>query len=120
MLDDGSDMSLPPEHLDRLESPANSARPSGTLTIDRTGVDRPSAQHRLHPSMRVRIRNLTSQPQLNGRQGILLEFDAAKGCWGVILDDGSDMSLPPQNLLSIEVEQRVLPGSAGARRSVAV
>jgi len=46
----------------------------------------------------VRIIGLSARPDLNGRQGRLIEFDVHQGRWNVMLDDGSGVSLRPTNL----------------------
>jgi len=46
----------------------------------------------------VKVRGLRARPELNGKEGSLLDFDAQEGRWRVVMDDGTGLRLQPQNL----------------------
>jgi hypothetical protein len=48
--------------------------------------------------LRVLLGGLAGRPELNGRLGRVLSFDAAAGRHGVELDDGSRLAIKPANL----------------------
>jgi len=101
LLDDGTGLSLKPEALEVIEEPTIAARApidaGESNEAEQTGAAAGSVAGLL-PGARVRLRSLTSRPDLNGQQGSLVEFEAEHGRWKVILDDGSGLALRPHNL----------------------
>jgi len=87
--DDGSKGRLRPAHL-RPEPPPP-RRGHGTTAGFRCGC-------------RVRIRGLTSRPELNGSRGTLEEFVAEEGRWKLTLDDSQRLMLKAKNLQLREQE----------------
>lgn len=50
------------------------------------------------PGQRVRAVGLLSAPELNGQEGVAVQFDRSEGRWRVCMDDGSKKLFKPENL----------------------
>jgi len=58
-----------------------------------------ASSSRLSVGERVRITGLTSRPGLNNRAALCQSHDRASSSWWVLLDDGSTLTVPEDNLL---------------------
>ena len=56
------------------------------------------------PGLHVELIGLINTPELNGTEGILDEWIPGKGRWHVILEDGTDKLLKPENLFGARPE----------------
>jgi len=78
LMDDGSGLMLRASNLEV------------TLAASSTGP--------LVPGQRVRVAGLQARPELNGREGTVVEWDEDEARWKVIMDDGSGKKCKPSNL----------------------
>ncbi|CAE8635335.1 unnamed protein product [Polarella glacialis] len=102
-MDDSSGLSLRPVNLEQvmehLPVPQSGASSSSTAAQVPTRNPPASASSlQLAAGMRIRVIGLSSRPELNGREGTLLELDESIDRWNVAMDDGSGLSLRPVNL----------------------
>ncbi|CAK0827072.1 unnamed protein product, partial [Prorocentrum cordatum] len=68
----------------------------------------------LKPGSRIQVKGLTKSTELNGLDGSLLQFDAAKCRWGVELDNGKKVMLKMGNLVPLNAEVAPIgPGDPG-------
>lgn len=70
---------------------------------------RKRAQRECESGCRVQITGLQAKPELNGREGTLLNFMADTGRWGVVLSGGNKLSVKPDNLELLAYECIVAP-----------
>lgn len=90
-MKDGSGKALRAENLEVVEASAKDVPESvrqGELSLE----------NHFRPGQLVRIRGLKAQPELNGKDGVLLDFDSEQGRWRVHMSDGSGKALKPQHL----------------------
>lgn len=101
LLTDGSGLSLKSEHVEILEHGACSTiGPSECIADMSRASCREDGQvaRTLQAGIQVQVTGLESRPELNGRLGSVLAFDDAIGQWNVVMTDGSEVSLRPDNL----------------------
>jgi len=67
--------------------------------------------HSLKSGEFVKVVNLKGKvSQLNGKVGLLVEFDSEKGAWKVRMEDGSGKAFRPANLRPHKVQKPTMPG----------
>lgn len=114
LMDDGSGLLLRPSNIRQPACAKPAVDVSSNLTFEVTeDTDCVQADMGpLHPGDRVRICRLRARHDLNGKEGVLFEYDPTEGRWKVVMDDGSRLVLKPCNL-----ERTRTPGPGRVRDS---
>eukprot|EP00931_Biecheleriopsis_adriatica_P082088 TRINITY_DN55493_c0_g1_i1.p1 TRINITY_DN55493_c0_g1~~TRINITY_DN55493_c0_g1_i1.p1 ORF type:complete len:465 (+),score=85.64 TRINITY_DN55493_c0_g1_i1:84-1478(+) len=71
-------------------------------------------KHSFAPGQFVRVVNLKAKGDLNGKVGLLVEWEESKGFWKVRMEDGTGKAFRPANLEPHVVPPPTLPAAAGA------
>eukprot|EP00929_Paragymnodinium_shiwhaense_P120739 TRINITY_DN9276_c0_g6_i1.p1 TRINITY_DN9276_c0_g6~~TRINITY_DN9276_c0_g6_i1.p1 ORF type:complete len:831 (+),score=234.46 TRINITY_DN9276_c0_g6_i1:159-2651(+) len=79
-----------------------------TLWEAENGAPPAAPKAELVPGAYVRLDQLKSRPSLNGRRGMLLDFDEDSGRWNVIMSDSTGVRLKPDNCV-LEWQGRIMP-----------
>jgi len=95
-MDDGSRLVLKPCNLEPGPGRVRDSAPEAA--VPPTKVDVPLAVPSLQAGGRIRAKGLVSRPNVNGKEGRLLEFMTDEERWRVQMDTGECFSLRPQNL----------------------
>lgn len=90
-MKDGSGKALRAENLEVVEARAEDVP-------ETVSQGEPLLEKHFRAGQLVRIRGLKAQPELNGKDGVLLDFDSEQGRWRVHMSDGSGKALKPQHL----------------------
>merc|ERR1712182_133891 len=65
-----------------------------------------SSCSKIEPGMRVCLHSLRNNADLNGQEGIAVEFVSADGRWKIDMHDGSGRRLKPENLRPVVDERK--------------